>query len=64
MALEVLAIVKHDCPVCDQLLPALDAAGARLVSQSSEEQTARAGPAPVTLAGARGRRRAGGLRAL
>ena len=25
MALEVLAIVKHDCPVCDQLLPALDA---------------------------------------
>ncbi len=39
MALEVLAIVKHDCPVCDQLLPALDAAGARLVSQSSEEQT-------------------------
>ncbi len=40
MALEVLAIVKHDCPVCDQLLPALDAAGARLVSQSSEEQTA------------------------
>jgi hypothetical protein len=41
MALEVLAIVKHDCPVCDQLLPALDAAGARLVSQSSEEQTAR-----------------------
>lgn len=40
MALEVLAIVKHDCPVCDQLLPALDAAGARLVSQSSAEQTA------------------------
>jgi hypothetical protein len=41
MGLEVLAIVKHDCPVCDQLLPALDAAGARLVSQSSEEQTLR-----------------------
>src|ERR1700733_5606876 len=40
MGLEVVAIVKHDCPVCDQLLPALDAAGARLVSQSSEEQTA------------------------
>ena len=40
MALEVLAIVKHDCPVCDQVLPALDAAGARLVSQSSPEQTA------------------------
>jgi hypothetical protein len=40
MTLEVLAIVKHDCPVCDQLLPALDAAGARLISQSSEEQTA------------------------
>lgn len=40
MALEVLAIVKHDCPVCDQVLPALDVAGARLVSQSSAEQTA------------------------
>lgn len=40
MALELLAIVKHDCPVCDQLLPALDAVGARLVSQSSEEETA------------------------
>jgi hypothetical protein len=40
MGLEVLAIVKHDCPVCDQVLPALDAAGARLVSQSSPEQTA------------------------
>lgn len=40
MALEVLAIVKHDCPVCDQLLPALDLAGARLVSQSNEHQTA------------------------
>jgi hypothetical protein len=41
MALEVLALVKHDCPVCDLVLPALDAAGARLVSQSPPEQTAR-----------------------
>jgi hypothetical protein len=40
MALEVLALVKHDCPVCDLVLPALDAAGARLVSQSPPEQTA------------------------
>ena len=40
MALELLALVKHDCPVCDQVLPALDAAGVRLVSQSSPEQTA------------------------
>ena len=40
MALEVLAIVKHDCPVCDQVLPALDAAGVRLVSQSTAEETA------------------------
>ena len=40
MALEVLALVRHDCPVCDQVLPALDAAGARLVSQSSSEDTA------------------------
>lgn len=40
MALELIAIVKHDCPVCDQVLPALDAAGARLVSQSSAAQTA------------------------
>jgi hypothetical protein len=40
MALEVLAFVKHDCPVCDQVLPALDAAGARLMSQSSPEETA------------------------
>ena len=29
MALELLALVKHDCPVCDQLLPALDAGAAR-----------------------------------
>ena len=40
VALELLAIVKHDCPVCDQVLPALDAAGARLVSQSTAQQTA------------------------
>lgn len=40
MAFEVLAIVKHDCPVCDQVLPALDAAGVRLLSQSTEAQTA------------------------
>jgi hypothetical protein len=40
VALEVLAIVKHDCPVCDQVLPALDVAGVRMVSQSSAEQTA------------------------
>ena len=37
---ELLAIVKHDCPVCDQVLPALDAAGARLLSQSDDAQTA------------------------
>jgi hypothetical protein len=40
MALEAVALVKHDCPVCDQVLPALDAAGVRLVSQSSPEETA------------------------
>jgi hypothetical protein len=46
MAMELLALVKHDCPVCDQLLPALDAArggdaGAiRILSQSTAEQTA------------------------
>lgn len=40
VALELLAIVKHDCPVCDQLLPVFDAAGARLVSQSPEPETA------------------------
>jgi len=40
VALEVLALVRHDCPVCDQVLPALDAVGARLVSQSSPEDTA------------------------
>ena len=40
MALELLALVKHDCPVCDQVLPALDAAGVRILSQSSENDTA------------------------
>ena len=40
MSREVIALVKHDCPVCDQVLPALDAAGVRLVSQSSPDETA------------------------
>src|SRR4051812_14219216 len=40
MAPELVALVKHDCPVCDQVLPALDAAGIRVVSQSTPEQTA------------------------
>ena len=40
MAPELVALVKHDCPVCDSVLPALDAAGVRLVSQSDPEQTA------------------------
>jgi hypothetical protein len=40
MALELLALVKHDCPVCDELLPALDAAGVRILSQSTEAETA------------------------
>jgi len=48
---ELLAPVKHDCPVCDQLLPALDAAGVRVVSPSDAAQTAaqaaRAGAARV-----------------
>ena len=43
--MELIALVKHDCPVCDQLLPALDsarAAGApiRILSQSGEAETA------------------------
>ena len=43
--MELVALVKHDCPVCDQLLPVLDAAvtgGApvRVLSQSSEADTA------------------------
>jgi hypothetical protein len=42
---ELLVLVKHDCPVCDQLLPALDAARAegapiRIVSQSGPQDTA------------------------
>jgi hypothetical protein len=45
VALELLALVKHDCPVCDQVLPAFDAARAggapvRILSQSTEEETA------------------------
>jgi hypothetical protein len=43
--MELLALVKHDCPVCDEVLPVLDRArtsGApvRIVSQSSETDTA------------------------
>src|SRR5206468_11080813 len=42
---ELLALVKHDCPVCDQVLPVLAAAAAagaplRILSQSDAEQTA------------------------
>src|SRR5260370_23845963 len=42
--MELLALVKHDCPVCDQVLPVLDAArqrGApiRILSQSGPEET-------------------------
>jgi hypothetical protein len=42
---ELVALVKHDCPVCDQVLPVLDRARAdgapiRIVSQSSAEETA------------------------
>ena len=45
MAAELLALVKHDCPVCDQLLPALDAAAGagapvRILSQSGAAATA------------------------
>src|SRR5256885_13390037 len=40
MASELVALVKHDCPVCDRLLPALDAAGVRVVSQSTPDETA------------------------
>jgi hypothetical protein len=56
MAAELLALVKHDCPVCDQLLPALDAAAAggaplRILSQSeageTEEQARRVGLSAV-----------------
>src|SRR5947209_101448 len=43
--LELVALVKHDCPVCDQLLPVLDRARAdgaavRIVSQSGPGETA------------------------
>src|SRR5437764_986441 len=37
--MELVALVKHDCPVCDQLLPALDAAGVRVLSQSGPAET-------------------------
>jgi hypothetical protein len=37
---DLLALVKHDCPVCDQVLPALDAAGVRVLSQSDAAETA------------------------
>jgi hypothetical protein len=45
VAPELLAFVKHDCPVCDQVLPALDAvreAGIplRILSQSDRADTA------------------------
>src|SRR4051795_13091596 len=40
MAAELVALVKHDCPVCDQVLPALDAAGVRVLSQSGPAETA------------------------
>jgi hypothetical protein len=41
---ELLALVKHDCPVCDQVLPVLDSArqrGAaiRILSQSGLKDT-------------------------
>jgi hypothetical protein len=36
---ELLALVKHDCPVCDQVLPALDAAGVKVLSQSDAADT-------------------------
>jgi hypothetical protein len=36
---ELLALVKHDCPVCDQVLPAFDAADIRVLSQSSAQDT-------------------------
>jgi hypothetical protein len=42
---ELVALVKHDCPVCDQLLPVLDEARAggapiRILSQSGADETA------------------------
>jgi len=36
---ELVALVKHDCPVCDQLLPSLDRAGIRVLSQSEQAET-------------------------
>ena len=38
--MELVALVKHDCPVCDQLLPVLDRAGVRILSQSDAAETA------------------------
>jgi len=43
--MKLLVLVKHDCPVCDQVLPVLDSARAsggaiQIVSQSSAEETA------------------------
>lgn len=45
MPRELLALVRHDCPTCEQLLPALGAAAAageavRVLSQSDAAQTA------------------------
>jgi hypothetical protein len=42
---ELVALVKHDCPVCDQVLPVLDRARAegapvRILSQSGSDETA------------------------
>jgi len=42
--MELVALVKHDCPTCDQLLPALTAAAqrgapVRILSQSGERET-------------------------
>ena len=44
-SVDILVLVKHDCEVCDQVLPVLDAAAAagapmRILSQSSPEDTA------------------------
>ena len=70
MAAELLVLVKHDCEVCDQVLPVLDAAAAagaplRILSQSSPEDTAaqarRVGPARRARA-RRGPRGVGALR--
>jgi hypothetical protein len=43
--MELVVLVKHDCPVCDQVLPMLDSARAgggaiRILSQSSADETA------------------------